>query len=134
MRRIVVEGRYTYETALDVDVGDEVILPDRGIGQWIGTVTALTSDHRGTCRRVIGLARRRAEVEEREIARQAIRIGGWRPGESFEVRRDGLTLSATVVEVNAHGRPTHVEVDSDPPSSVYLGSAAAWRDVAAGIG
>ena len=36
MRRIVVEGRYTYETALDVDVGDEIILPDSDIGQWIG--------------------------------------------------------------------------------------------------
>ena len=127
-------ARYTYETALDVDVGDEVILPDAGSDQWIGTVTALITDYRGACRRVIGLARRCAEVEEREVARRAVRMAGWQPGERFEVRRDGLALSATVAEVNSRGRPTLVAVDSDPPSSVYLGSAAAWRDFAAGVG
>lgn len=107
MRKIVVDGRDTFETALDVEVGDEVILPDSGTGRWIGTVTALTSDYRGACRRVTGLARRRAEVEEREVARQAVRIDGWRPGELL--------------------------VESDPPSSVSFGSAAAWRDFAGGI-
>ena len=132
MRRITV-GRYTYETDLDVEVGDEVLLPDSGTGQWVGTVTSLTSDYQGRCRRIVGLVRRRAAVERREAARSAVRVDGWRPGESVQVRYAGKARVATIAEVNAIGRPSLVHIEAEPPVSVGLGSAAAWRDLAAGL-
>ena len=59
MKRVVVNG-YTYETDLDVQVGDRVLLPGGGVramlfGEmtWEGTVTAIGSDCTGPCRRVI---------------------------------------------------------------------------------
>jgi hypothetical protein len=132
MSRITVDG-YAYETDLDVAVGDEVLLPDSGTGQWVGTVTSLRSDYRGPCRRVAGLVRRRAEVERREAARRAVKVAGWRPGESVEIRYGGTRRVAMIVEVNSVGRPTYVKIEADPPVSIGLGSAAAWRDLAAGL-
>jgi len=58
MKRVVVNG-YTYETDLDVKVGDRVLLPGGGVramlGEltWEGTVTAIGSAYTGPCRRVI---------------------------------------------------------------------------------
>lgn len=35
MARVVVDGRYSYETDPDLEVGDEVLLPPSGLGgQW----------------------------------------------------------------------------------------------------
>jgi hypothetical protein len=59
MTRIVVKNQYTYETDLPVKVGDIVLLPTaawmRSItgDTWSAKVTALTSDYKGPCQRVI---------------------------------------------------------------------------------
>jgi hypothetical protein len=62
MKRVVVNG-YTYETEIDdLRVGDAVVLPtpywlrDVKGPTWVGNVTALTSDHCGSCARVVGRA------------------------------------------------------------------------------
>jgi hypothetical protein len=53
-RRVVVEGRYTYETDLDLKLGDRVLLPGSAKGgNWKGTVTALTSKYSGPCSRIV---------------------------------------------------------------------------------
>jgi hypothetical protein len=59
LRRVVVNDQYTYETTLDVKVGDEVTLPVpfplrivKG-PTWKGTVTSLSSDYKGSCERII---------------------------------------------------------------------------------
>ncbi len=55
MKRVIVDNQYTYETKLDLSVGDEVILntPDylRDVlgDTWIGRVTSLESDYKGDC-------------------------------------------------------------------------------------
>jgi len=55
----VVVGRYTYETDLDLKIGDRVLLPTvewlaRVQGPtWEGVVTALESDYDGPCKRII---------------------------------------------------------------------------------
>lgn len=60
--KIVVNHRYTYVTNLDLAIGDTVVLPtpdylrDIDGDEWIGTVTALTSDYNGKCATVIGKA------------------------------------------------------------------------------
>lgn len=58
LKRVVVSG-YTYETDLDLKVGDRVLLPTpdflmdvRG-PTWEGTVSSLTSTYDGPCRRII---------------------------------------------------------------------------------
>ncbi len=132
MRRITVDG-YAYETDLDVAVGDEVLLPDSGTGQWVGTVTSLTTNYAGPCRRVVGLVRRQPEVARRDAARRDVRVAGWRPGDWVEVRYAGETRVATITEVNSIGRPTCVHIEAEPAASIGLGSAAAWRDLAAGL-
>ena len=45
---------YTYETDLDVKVGDRVSLPSKYAGgRWVGEVTALTSAYTGPCKRIL---------------------------------------------------------------------------------
>lgn len=133
--RILINGRYAYETDLDdVEVGDEMILPDSGwSGQWTGIVTALEPDYDGPCRKVVGLSKRRAKVEAEDKALQAVRIAGWRPGETFSktCRRCGQPRDYVVKEVNNIGRPTSVRSDAcacgEPMSGAGLGSASAFR-------
>jgi hypothetical protein len=86
MTRVVVDGRYTYETDLDLEVGDEVLLPPSGLGgQWVARVTELSSDYAGPCRRILGLVRRRAGAERQDAALAAVPITGLRTGTTFEV-------------------------------------------------
>jgi hypothetical protein len=60
MKKIVVNG-YTYETDLDLKIGDRVILPtaawlrDVKGPTWVGVVEALESDYAGPCARVLGV-------------------------------------------------------------------------------
>lgn len=58
-RRVVVDGRYTYETNLPVSIGSRVLLP-RSLasqfydgGEWEGVVTSLISDYHGECSRIV---------------------------------------------------------------------------------
>lgn len=37
----MVDGRYVYKTELDLEIGDEVLLPTGFSGDWVGRVTAL---------------------------------------------------------------------------------------------
>lgn len=84
MARVVVDGRYSYETALDLEVGDEVLLPSSGLGgQWVARVTALSSDYTGPCRRILGLVRRRIDAERQDAALAAVPITGFRAGTTF---------------------------------------------------
>lgn len=56
IKRIVVNNRYTYETDLDVKVGDLVEVPGTGDGShWAGRVTSLDSAYLGECKKVIGI-------------------------------------------------------------------------------
>ncbi len=60
MKRVVVNGGLTYETNLDVKVGDTVLLPTPSWLQdvkgptWEGKITSLESDYTGPCVRVLG--------------------------------------------------------------------------------
>lgn len=57
--RVVVEGKYTYETNLSVALGSKVLLPNprsKSDSTWVGTVTALTSTYTGPCRQIVGFA------------------------------------------------------------------------------
>jgi hypothetical protein len=63
LKRVVVDGRYTYVTGKKVKVGDRVILPTP---DWLrdvrgetfeGTITALKSGYDGPCKRIIGIVR-----------------------------------------------------------------------------
>jgi hypothetical protein len=132
--KILINGRYAYETALeDVEVGDEMVLPGNFSGPWTGTVTALEPEYTGRCVKAIGLSRRRAQVEVEEKALAQVRIRGWRVGEMFSkpCASCGKERQCVVAEVNSVGRPTHVE--SRPCGcgtqalGAYLGSAAAFR-------
>jgi hypothetical protein len=134
----VVEGRYVYETDLDLEIGDEVLLPAGFSGAWNGRVTALSADYAGPCKRIVGLVRRRAEGERRDAALTAIAITGFRAGTTLEVTAScGHQVLLHIEEVNHLGRPTHVryvcEACGGAPWSAYLGSADAWRRLAAGI-
>jgi len=60
LRRVVVNDKYTYETDLELQVGDKVLLPvpeqkvpERG-STWEGEVTALESEYTGPCKRIVG--------------------------------------------------------------------------------
>lgn len=58
MKRIMV-GNYTYETNLNLKVGDKVVLPtayflrDVKGATWVGQVTSLASEYDGSCEKVI---------------------------------------------------------------------------------
>jgi hypothetical protein len=138
MPRVVVEGRYVYETDLELHVGDEVLLPASWSGEWIGTVTALSSDYGGPCKRIVRVVRGRTDAERRDAALAAVPVAGFRPGATVEVSAScGHKVLLHVQEVNRIGRPTHTtytcETCGGVPHSVYLGSADAWRWQAAGL-
>jgi hypothetical protein len=138
MSRVVVDSRYVYETDLELEIGDEVLLPEGFSGDWTGRVSALSSDYAGPCKRIRGLVRRRVDVERRDAALTAVPISGFRAGTTREVTAScGHKILLHIEGVNRAGRPTHVryicEVCSGVPCDTYLGSADAWRRLAAGI-
>ena len=58
MKKVVVNGKYTYETDIDVQIGDIVLLPSAGWldkQPWQGTITALNSTYTGECRKIIAI-------------------------------------------------------------------------------
>ena len=63
MKKVVVEG-YTYETDLDVKVGDVVELPSaywlRDVlgDTWEGVVNSLESNYDGVCSRIIRIIKK----------------------------------------------------------------------------
>lgn len=134
----MVEGRYVYETSLKLEIGDEVLLPAGFSGDWIGRVTALSSDYAGPCKRIVGLVRQRAERERRDAALAAVAITGFRAGTTLEVAAScGHQVLLHIEEVNRSGRPTQVryvcEACGGATHSASLGSADGWRMLAAGI-
>jgi hypothetical protein len=139
MARVVVDGRYSYETDLELEVGDEVLLPPSGLGgQWVARVTALSSDYAGPCRRILGLVRRRIDAERQDAALSAVPITGFRAETTFEVTAScGHQVLLHIEGVNRTGRPTHVRYTCQAcggiPHTAGLGSAAAWRRIAAGL-
>ncbi len=134
--KVQIDGRYAYETDLeDVEVGDEMVLPG-GLGvreSWIGIVTSLEPKYDGPCRKVIGLSRRRAQVEVEREALAQVRISGWSPGETFPkpCRQCGKERTCVIEAVNNLGRPTSVQAKpcgcGAPSSGAGLGSAQAFR-------
>jgi hypothetical protein len=110
MSRIEIDGRYAYETDLELEVGDEVLLPAGWSGEWVGRVTALSPDYGGPCGRVVRLIRRRADAERRDIELTAVAITGFRAGSTVRIKAScGHEVLLRVHEVNRDGRPTHVE-------------------------
>lgn len=136
MPRIEVEGRYVYDTNLDLEVGDEVLLPASCMGEWVGRVTALSSDYGDPCKRVVGIVRRRVDAERRDAALAAAPVVGFQAGAAMEATAScGHIVLLHVREVNRLGRPTHIEYKCEEcgvPCSAYLGSADAWRRQVAG--
>jgi hypothetical protein len=65
MTRVPIDGRYVYATAIPLEVGDYVTLPDSGNGSWVGVVTALGGDYPGPLRWVV----RRVDPEQRDAPR-----------------------------------------------------------------
>ena len=110
MPRIEIDGRYAYETDLELEVGDEVLLPAGWSGEWVGRVTALASDYGGPCGRVVQLVRKRADAEQRDVELAAVAITGFRAGSTVRIRAScGHEVLLRIREVNRAGRPTHVE-------------------------
>jgi hypothetical protein len=133
--KVLINGQYAYETDLDdVKVGDEMVLPG-GIGSdlWTGIVTALEPEYGGPCRKVIGLSRRKAQVETERKALAEVRISGWRAGDKLSktCEKCGEQRWYLVKEVNRVGRPTWIEsLPCECGASglgAHLGSAAAFR-------
>jgi len=133
--KVQINGQYAYETDLeDVEVGDEMVLPGTlSSDLWTGIVTSLNPEYDGPCRKVIGLSRRRKQVEAEEKALAQVEITGWKVGDTFskpcrDCERD---RSYRVEEVNKLGRPTHVTADScqcgAARTGAGLGSADAFR-------
>jgi hypothetical protein len=62
MKRVIINSQYTYETDLDISIGDSVLLPTASwlvdaLGDtWEGEVTSLESDYDGWCARIIEIA------------------------------------------------------------------------------
>jgi hypothetical protein len=137
--RVVVDGRYSYETDLELEVGDEVLLPPSGMGgQWVARVTALSTDYTGPCRRILGLVRRRFDTQQQDAALAAVPITGFRAGTTLEVTAScGHQILLHIEGVNRTGRPTHVRYSCQAcggiPHTVGLGCADAWRRMAAGL-
>jgi hypothetical protein len=138
MPRVVVEGRYVYETDLELEIGDEVLLPSGGQGAWVGRVTALSSDYGGPCKRIVRLVRTGEEAARRDAALAAAPVAGFRPGAIVEGTAScGHKVLLHVEEVNRTGRPTRVTYTCKTcgavPCTAYLGSADAWRSYTAGL-
>jgi hypothetical protein len=136
--RVVVDDRYVYETDLDVERGDEVLLPSGLSGQWVGRVTALSADYEGPCKRIVGLVRRRIDVERQDSALAAVPITGFHAGTTLETTAScGHQVLLHIESVNRAGRPTYVRYKCEACGGVSLGaglgSADAWRWLAAGL-
>lgn len=60
-KRVVVNGKYTYETDLPVKKGDVVELPSpewlvkENGPTWFGEITALTSEYDGYCVKILSI-------------------------------------------------------------------------------
>lgn len=133
-----MDGRYVYESELDLEIGDEVLLPADFSGDWIGRVTALSSDYAGPCKRILGLVRRRPDVERRDAALASVAIVGFRTGTTLQITAScGHDVHLHIEEVNRRGRPTYVKYTCEAcggvPHGAGLGSVDAWRRLAAGI-
>lgn len=51
---VVINKKYTYECTFPVNVGDRVKLPtSKGVGFWVGKVTALESEYNGPTKKVL---------------------------------------------------------------------------------
>lgn len=133
--KVLIDGSYAYETDLhDVEIGDEMLLPG-GLSSdsWTGIVTALEPEYDGHCRKVLGLTRRRAQVEAENEALAEVKVSGWRVGETISkpCRDCGKDRAYSVEEVNKLGRPTSLRTAAcgcgAPPSGTGLGSASAFR-------
>lgn len=67
--KVVVDGRWAYETDYDVRVGDTVILPTADFlvnvkgRTWEGTVTSIGSDYTGHCDRILGVKQNRKRIK-----------------------------------------------------------------------
>jgi hypothetical protein len=134
----MVDGRYVYESELDLEIGDEVLLPAGFSGDWVGRVTALSPDYAGPCKPILGLVRRRSDVERRDAALASVAIAGFRAGTTLQTTAScGHEVDLHIEEVNRTGRPKYVkyvcETCGGVPHGVGLGSADAWRRLAAGI-
>lgn len=80
--RVLVNDKYTYETDLDLKIGDEVLCPtpsflrDVKSPTWEGTVTALNSDYTGYCEKIKGIVPKLSKgeklVKKREEYRRQI--------------------------------------------------------------
>lgn len=137
MHRVVVEGRYVYETDLELEIGDEVLLPAGMTGDWVGKVTALSSEYSGPCKRIVRVVRRRREAEQQDAALAAVPVSGFRPGDSLKITAScGHQVVLHIHEVNRMGRPTDVsyrcEACGGASHGASLGSADAWRWWASG--
>jgi hypothetical protein len=134
----MVDGRYVYESELDLEIGDEILLPAGLSGDWVGRVTALSSDYAGPCKRILGLVRRRSDAERRDVALASVAIAGFRAGTTLQITAScGHEVHLHIEEVNRTGRPTYVKYACEACGGVRhgsgLGSADAWRRLAAGI-
>lgn len=109
MRRVIVDQRYTYETDLELEVGDEVLLPASWSGEWIGRVTALSSDYGGPCKRIVRVVRRRQDADLQVARMAAVPVAGFAAGARVEISAScGHRVPLHVQEVNKIGRPTHI--------------------------
>jgi hypothetical protein len=133
--KVLINGRYAYETDLeDIEIGDEMVLPG-GMGSdlWKGIVTALEPEYHGPCRKVIGLSRRKSQVEKERKALAEVQMSGWSVGDKLSKRcqQCGKQRWYLVKEVNRVGRPTSIEsLPCECGASglgAHLGSAAAFR-------
>jgi hypothetical protein len=83
--KVEINGKYAYETDLDdVKIGDEMVLPGTlSSDLWTGIVTSLSPDYDGPGRKVIGLSRRRDQVEAEKKTLAEVEISGLRVGQTF---------------------------------------------------
>jgi hypothetical protein len=132
--KVLINGRYAYETDLDdVEVGDEMLLPGSFSGPWTGIVTALEPEYSGRCVKAMGLSRRRAKVESEREALEEVKISGWRVGAQIPKRCEecGDERNYIVKAVNNIGRPTSLRAGAchcgAPPQGCGLGDAASFR-------
>lgn len=133
--KVLINGRYAYETDLqDIEVGDEMLLPGTlSSDSWTGIVTALEPEYDGPCRKVLGLTRRRTQVEEEREALEQVQITGWKAGEKILKRCSdcGEERPYLVETVNNIGRPISLAADpcscGNPGCGISFGSAASFR-------
>jgi hypothetical protein len=133
--KVQINGRYVYETdLLDVEIGDEMVLPGTlSPDAWTGVVTSLEPEYDGPCKKVIGLSRRRAQVDAHREALDGVKISSWRVGQSISkpCAQCGEERHYLIEAVNNVGRPTSVRSEpcscGAPINGYGLGSAASFR-------